>query len=268
MHFICPVCKKELNKKDNSLICLNGHCFDCAKSGYVNLLVNTKKGSKNHGDNKMMTIARRDFLEKGYYSKLKDKLVETAKKYSKQGDVLLDCGCGEGYYTTAIYENINNITMLGFDISKEELKVASKRNSEIEYAVASSFSIPVKNESVDMLFEIFSPYCEKEFLRVLKKNGIMIMVIPLENHLFSLKKQIYDKPYKNEVNSFDLNGFEFVENKDVKYSINLDNNEDISNLFMMTPYYYKTGKIEQARLKALQRISTEIEFSILVYKKI
>ena len=63
--FICPVCKNELNKTGKSFICSNGHCFDMAKSGYVNLLLKSTGG--NHGDNKLMVSARRDFLDKGYY---------------------------------------------------------------------------------------------------------------------------------------------------------------------------------------------------------
>ena len=59
--FICPVCKNELNKAGKSFICSNGHCFDMAKSGYVNLLLKSTGG--NHGDNKLMVSARRDFRQ-------------------------------------------------------------------------------------------------------------------------------------------------------------------------------------------------------------
>lgn len=265
MIFVCPVCKSQFTKQGNSYKCENGHCFDIAKQGYVNLLTGSKQG--NHGDNKLMTSARRDFLNKGYYELFREGIVNAVKSFSKEGDVILDCGCGEGYYTSKLAEKLENVTVGGFDISKDEIAAASKRSKEIEYAVASSFSIPVRDKSIDILLEIFSPHSEKEFKRILKDSGYMIMAIPLENHLYSLKRAIYDKPYKNNVADFNIEGFELLKNTEIKYTMEINNNEDILNLFKMTPYYYKTGKNEQARLNALHKLSVEAEFSILVYKK-
>lgn len=265
MIFICPVCGEELTKNKNVCKCPNGHCFDIAKQGYVNLLTGSKGG--NHGDNKLMARARRDFLNKGYYEKLLNGIISALNDFSKRGDTVIDCGCGEGYYTSAIADALGNVKAAGFDISKDEIAYASKRSKNVEYAVASSFAIPVRDESADIILEIFSPHSEKEFKRILKKGGYMIMAIPLENHLYSLKEAVYDSPYKNEVREFCIDGFELVKNTEIKYTVDIDNNEDIKNLFMMTPYYYKTGKKEQARLEALQSLSTELEFSILVYKK-
>lgn len=266
MLFICPVCKEKLHKCEKSYKCENNHCFDIAKQGYINLLTGSKGG--NHGDNKLMTLARRDFLNKGYYEEFLNGIVNTVKEFSNENDIVLDCGCGEGYYTSEIANRIQNIKVYGFDISKDEISYAAKRNKNIEYAVASSFSIPVEDKSVDILLEIFSPHSEKEFSRILKPNGYMIMAIPLENHLYSLKSAIYDEPYKNEVADFNIEGYELVKNTEIKYVADIKTNEDIKNLFMMTPYYYKTGKNEQSRLNTLQTLSTELEFSILVYKKL
>ena len=265
MLFICPVCREDLQRYENSYKCQNGHCFDIAKQGYVNLLTGSKGG--NHGDNRLMTLARRDFLNKGYYDRFLNAIIDSVKEFAKPGDAIIDCGCGEGYYTTQIADSISDVTVAGFDISKDEIAFASKRSGKVEFAVASSFSIPVKDESADIILEIFSPHSEKEFKRILKKGGYMIMAIPLENHLYSLKKAVYDTPYKNEISDFNIDGFELVKNRPVKYTVNIDGNQDIMNLFMMTPYYYKTGKLEQTRLNTLQELSTELEFAILVYKK-
>ncbi len=265
MFFLCPVCKSELNKRDNSLYCLNGHCFDCHKSGYVNLLFRSSGG--NHGDNKLMINARRDFLDKGYYKPFCDAAADAVKRYCKKDGVVLDCGCGEGYYTSAIKEN-TDCEVFGFDISKYAVLTAAKRNREIKLAVASSFDIPFPDGGADVITEIFSPFCVGEFKRVLKSGGYMIMGIPLENHLYSLKQAVYDEPYKNETADFSIDGFELVENKEIKYKFELTGNEDIKNLFMMTPYYYKTGRNEQSRLNTLQVLSVEAEFSVLVYKKL
>ena len=265
MLFVCPVCKGELRKKEHSLVCSKGHCFDTAKSGYVNLLRTSKSG--NHGDNRLMTYARRDFLSKGYYEEFCRAVTETAAKYSFDGARVLDCGCGEGYYTHCLENELVGAEISAFDISKDAVLLASKRCKRTCLAVASSFDIPVKDASADMLLEIFSPFAADEFNRILKKDGILIMAIPLENHLYELKKAIYDKPYKNEVSGLGLDGYKLLEKREVKYGIRLENNEDIKNLFLMTPYYYKTGEKDQARLNTLQTLDTELEFCLLVYKK-
>ncbi len=45
----------------------------------------------------------------------------------------------------------------------------------------------------------------------------------------------------------------------------LNGKEEIVSLFSMTPYYYKTGKIEQERLNELEYLETEADFEILIY---
>ena len=94
---ICPVCKEKLIKENKTFRCVNNHSFDCAKQGYVNL---SRKQTKNHGDNALMVKARTDFLEKDYY----DFMRQYVKKKAK-GNVYLDAGCGQGYYTKEIYTN-------------------------------------------------------------------------------------------------------------------------------------------------------------------
>ena len=266
MQFVCPVCKNSLSRDGNSLKCENNHCFDIAKQGYVNLLLGNSSG--NHGDNKLMLNARREFLNGGHYEPFKNALVKAVKDYSFTNAKIIDCGCGEGYYTNAVYNGINNIELCAFDISKDALKLACNRNKDIEYAVASSFDIPVRDGSIDILLEVFSPHAQKEFDRILKTGGIMIMAIPLENHLFELKAAVYDEPYKNEVAPLEIEGYELLENREVKYKFVLNDTQSIKNLFMMTPYYYKTGEKEQARLNTLQSLGVSAEFSILIYKKL
>ena len=87
----------------------------------------------------------------------------------------------------------------------------------------------------------------------------MLMVIPLENHLLELKQAVYDKVYKNEPSSFEIEGFKLLKSERVEYTADIACTEDIKNLFAMTPYYYKTGEKEQARLNTLQRLKCIIK---------
>jgi 23S rRNA (guanine745-N1)-methyltransferase len=269
--FICPVCGKKLELSGNSYVCEKGHSFDRARSGYVNLLLSKHMGKTVHGDNKLMVQARRDFLDKGYYSPLCDALCEAVEN-NLSGSVIIDAGCGEGYYTSAIIDRLNssNISaeVCGIDISKTAVEYSSKRIKTAELAVASVFHIPVKDDSCDMLVTLFAPYCGEEFKRVLRNGGIMIMAIPSQEHLWELKQAIYDTPYKNEVKPYELEGFELVSQKRVTYEMHLDCQDDINALFSMTPYYYRTGREQQERLAKLGQLSTKADFELLVYRNI
>ncbi len=268
--FICPVCGEKLEISGKSYSCSNRHSFDMAKSGYVNLLL-SKHGSTVHGDNKFMLRARQEFLEKGYYKPLCGEVCETAKKYANKNCVLLDAGCGEGYYTTNVKEIFDrseiDVDVYGLDISKDAVDMAAKRKFAIGFAAASVFRMPIMTESCDILLTMFAPYCGEEYHRVLKNDGIMIMAIPSENHLWELKSKIYDTPYKNEVKDYELDGFEFLGSQRVSFDMKITEKSDILSLFSMTPYYYKTGKNEQNRLNELNFLETQADFEILTYKK-
>jgi 23S rRNA (guanine745-N1)-methyltransferase len=273
MELICPVCHAPLFMSGKSFYCEKKHCFDRAKSGYVNLLLSNAKHSKIPGDNKLMVNARTQFLDKGYYQPLADELCHTVLSLSKDLDCLdiLDAGCGEGYYTNQIYHALANqkmpFNMVGVDISKFALDRAAKRNPEILYAVASIFHLPVENESCSMLFNLFAPFCQEEFVRVLKPSGYFVMVIPGKYHLWELKQAIYERPYPNEVQDYEINGFRMCKVKNIDIEIELKSQEDIEHLIMMTPYFYKTSKEDYRKVKNFTTIRTRIQFEILIYQK-
>ncbi len=274
LSFCCPNCKQQLNKQGNSLICEKNHCFDKAKSGYVNLLLPNKMNSKTPGDNKLMVDTRNEFLSKGYYNVLKEelckKIVEIAKSFNKESIDLLDAGCGEGYYTSAMANTLkeNNLkaNILGVDISKFALNIAAKSTQDVHFGVSSVFDMPIPDNSCDIVTELFAPYCGEEFHRALKPDGVLILVIPSEEHLYELKNAIYENAYKNEVKDYKLEGFTLINKTEVFSQIQINNKEDIKNLFMMTPYYYKTSKEDTARLMKLDRLNTKIQFEILCYR--
>lgn len=267
--FCCPVCGAPLQATEKCCVCPNGHSFDKAKNGYVNLLTHTTSGAKTHGDNKQMVRARRAFLEQGFYKPLCACIATTVKKYVVPGGVLLDSGCGEGYYTAAVCAALHGSMQVdGFDISKDAVRLAAARCPQAFFAVASAFRIPVSEHSVDMLLQIFSPHAAEEFQRVLKPGGIFIEVIPGARHLYALKTAVYDQPYLNDVQAFMRPGYQLLETQHLEDEIFLQSPQDIQNLFCMTPYYYKTGATEQARLASLSTLRTQTEFYVLAYRKL
>ena len=256
MDILCPVCKNKLIKVDHSMQCSNGHNFDIAKQGYVNLNMHN---SQNTGDNSEMIEARKNFLAKGYYSFLLDEINKLLKpEYS-----LIDLACGEGYYTSSFICQ----DKVGIDLSKQGLKIASKNDKNTTYLLNSIFHNPLKDNCADVITTIFAPISKQEIVRLLKEDGMFILVKPDEYHLYELKKAIYDKPYINEVEDIRIENMYL--DKEIKISSKAKlNKEDILNLFMMTPYYNTTSIIDKQKLENIDSLDINFSFIIDIYKKI
>ena len=275
MTVLCPVCQTPITTTEDGGVCRKGHRFDRARSGYMHLLPANRKHAKNPGDDKLMVDARRKFLDKGYYRPLADTVSRLASEWlanlPHQTPCVLDAGCGEGYYTTLLYDALCQRGMepdiLGVDISKLALDKAAKRQKAIFYVVASVFHLPAPDACCDLLCSLFSPYCSEEYQRVIRPGGAMLLVIPGENHLWELKQAIYERPYKNQVKPFALEGFTLLDHMQVHDIIYLAEHNDIENLYKMTPYYYKTSEQDQARLLGRGELTTQIEFEVLLYRK-
>lgn len=268
MNFSCPVCGQILHEDGRTLKCDSNHCFDIARQGYVNLLQSQKSSKKRHGDDALMVKARQEFLEKGYYNNLCEVLIMRVAQNTGENPIIADLGCGECWYTEKVYNALENATVFGIDISKQALIAGAKRCRNLKLAVASTADIPLPDSSCDAVICVFAPYSEAEVLRVLKRGGVFIKAFPLEDHLIDLKAVIYDKPYKNEVNIAFDSGFEESSLDRVADVITLTSNEDIMNLFRMTPYYYKTGKTDQQKVESLDFLKTKTEFGLLTLKKL
>lgn len=270
---ICPVCGETLGRLGTAYKCTKNHSFDVSAAGYVNLLLPNQMHTKQPGDNKEMVAARRSFLSKGYYTPLSEALNQAVYSQLKGASYprIIDAGCGEGYYTGRLHEFLIarglGHRIIGFDISKYALSAAAKRYKDITFGVASLFHMPVADGLADGLLNLFAPLCPEEFLRVLRPGGFLIIAAPGERHLWGLKSVLYEQPYVNVLNDTAIPGFCLVEQHSVNQEILLGSNQDILDLFSMTPYYWKTPKEGSERLATLDTLTTPISFELLIYIK-
>ena len=100
-----------------------------------------------------------------------------------------------------------------------------------------------------------------------KDDGIFIMVNPGTDHLYELKQQVYDNPYKNEETIFNYDNLKEIDIIKVKGIMKLDNNTDIINLFNMTPYYLKTSRKDIEKLNNITSLDITYDFNIHIFKK-
>ena len=272
--FCCPLCSAPLERRDSQYLCPSGHSFDRAAAGYVHLLPANRKHSKNPGDDKAMVAARSAFLDKGHYAPLLQALTQTVTEFSAvlPNPVLLDSGCGEGYYTQGLFRALeaagHTPQAAGVDLSKFALRRAAKRLPDGEFAVASVYHLPVPDGCADVLTNIFSPLAAEEFARVLRPGGLFLYVVPSARHLWEMKEVLYAHPYENPVKREDYPGFVWKEARPVRYTLSLSDTSDLMALFHMTPYAWKTPREGVARLEALSALDCQIGFDLHLYQKI
>ena len=263
----CPVCGAATSKQSNSLFCHGGrrHCFDFSAEGYVNLAAAKATGG---GDDATLIAARTAFLDSGHYAPFAARIAELLRAYSK-GSTVVDAGCGEGYYTCRLAGE--GFYCYGFDLSKRGVRTAAKRAARegaenVFFAVAGIYTLPLQDASVDAVVSLFAPVAEQEFLRVLKPGGILLVAGAGKDHLLSLKRVLYDQPHENESRADLPVSLTELTRETLSFSMELKGKE-ISNLFAMTPYYYRTSRQGQERLAACERLTCEAEMDIFIYQK-
>lgn len=266
----CPVCGSTLQRDAGSLRCDNNHSFDKARRGYVNLLPVQYRRSKQPGDDHGMVQARMQFLHRGFYAPIQQRLIELIKVRVNSGNIdCLDIGCGEGYYTRAIAAALPAASIAAVDISKAAIHAAcpavySNENASIEWFVASNAHLPVPAKSIDICWTLFTPLQTQELERVIKEGGTLIVVGAGENHLIELRERIYDdvriKPFALPAA---LDGWQ-REDHHLRFDFTVDN-AALQQLLQMTPHFWRVAPVKKEPLSQLPELTltADIVFAVL-----
>ena len=198
--FACPICQEALDLVQQSLACPNRHSFDLSKFGYVNLAPQVK-ASKDYDKENFQN--RQLVLENGFYNHILNALSECLSPLAHPANIL-DIGCGEGYYSRSLQERHPDHSFYAFDLSKESIQLAAKSDQEwkVKWFVGDLAHLPLLDQSMDLLLDIFSPANYQEFKRVLAPDGRLIKVIPTATHLQEIRQKVKDHldqvDYSNE----------------------------------------------------------------------
>ena len=265
MNLLCPICGLQLNQVGRQYVCAQNHSFDVARQGYVNLLTVQQKHSLNPGDTREQVLSRREFLEAGYYAPIARALIDAAKELEISGEIL-DIGCGEGYYSAQLADALGaNLT--GLDISKEAVRCAAAKYKGKQWLCATAAHIPVEGESVDLLTSLFALTLPEEFHRVLKSGGWYFQVLAAEDHLLGLKSIIYDRLNFKEKNTVpELPGFTRVKSVPIRFAFTVEE-QQVQNLFSMTPHVFRIGKEGAQRLKNTQTLTDTASCMLNIFRR-
>ena len=263
--FACPICQENLTLVESSLKCNNRHSFDLAKFGYVNLAPQIKQSANYDKENFQN---RQQILEAGFYQAILEAISDLLSN-SKNAKTILDIGCGEGFYSRKLQESHSEKTFYAFDISKDSVQIAAKSepNWAVNWFVGDLARLPIKDASMDILLDIFSPANYGEFRRVLSKDGILIKVIPTENHLKEIRQRVQDQLTNKDYSNQDIKNhfqehFTILSSQTASLTKTITA-EQLQALLSMTPLLFH---IDQSKIDWSQLTEITIEAEILVGK--
>lgn len=274
----CPVDGVRLEFRDKQLDCENGHVFDIARQGYVNLLPVQHKRSKQPGDSKAMVVARAEFLGSGVYQPVAEKLADIVHAQLPGTDqaCLLDAGCGEGYYFDFLLNSLQDkkgntdLSFVGLDISKDAIIRAAKRNRQITWLVGTNRQPPLMPDSVDIITCVFGFQSFAGFGKVLRPGGRVVLVEAGPEHLKELRELIYADIRKTEPSGLSLadeNVYSAKAPQQLKFKTGEIDNRLINQLLVMTPHFYRANKAGREAAQQLQALALTVDVVFTVLEK-
>ena len=242
------------------LRCVNGHSFDRAREGYVNLLPAGRLKGGSSGDDDAMVRARRTVFDAGLYAPIIDRVAAVTAGFDPA--CVLDAGCGEGSYLGAATA-ASSAEGWGVDISKSAIRLAARRHPAHRYAVASSYLLPFADGSVDAIINVFSPRPFAEMARVLTPTGTAVVVTPGPRHLSELKSTVYQAPRRHD--DAPERADDIVATETVTFEVALPDSTLRLALLHMTPFWW-SAPAERRDEVAATLVSVTADMRLTVYR--
>lgn len=257
--FACPICHGNFTAVENNQVtCLEGHAFNLSKKGTVYFLT---KPTKDQYDKELFE-ARKNIADHGFWQPILEVISGEIKSHTN----VLDVGTGNGSHLSWLKNQDTTINAIGMDISKAGVEMAAKNHWDIFWMVADLANIPIADNSLDTIINIFTPSNYKEFKRALKDTGQVIKVVPNTGYLKEIRQLSSQKTYSNnEVVQNFAKEFSNFAWKEVSYQQYLPR-ELISDLIKMTPLGWQLDESQAQKLLRTNGQSISVDVSILIGK--
>lgn len=181
----CPVCGTPLIAGAADLHCRDGHAFDVARQGYVNLL---GAAPPANADTPAMVEARARVLATGAFDALDDAVARRLRGAS----TILDAGGGTGHHLARWLDALPAARGVCLDVSVPAARRAARAHPRAASVVADVWgTLPLVARRIQAVTCVFAPRNMREFARVLGDAGLLVVVTPDPDHLASVRAR-YD----------------------------------------------------------------------------
>ena len=185
----CPLCRGALTVGERGLRCGSGHAFDVARQGYVSFLVGRPSGLV--GDDAAMVDARARFLAAGHFDPLAEALAAAAAEATAGAGagLVVDVGAGTGWYLARVLDATPARAGLAVDLSKFAARRAARAHPRAVAAVADARApLPLADGCAAVALDVFAPRNGPELRRILRDDGLLLVVTPAREHLDELRQ--------------------------------------------------------------------------------
>jgi 23S rRNA (guanine745-N1)-methyltransferase len=183
----CPHCWQPLERGDRTWACPDGHSFDIARQGYVNLT----GGRRPHtGDTVEMLQARSAILRAGHLDVVTDAVVASCRGLAP--GVLVEAGAGTAHHLARVRQALGAPHAVALDSSVAAARRAARADPPALTSVVADVwqPWPVCDHSAAAVLTIFAPRNLLEAVRVLVPAGRLVVVTPAADHLSELAETL------------------------------------------------------------------------------
>lgn len=179
----CPVCSASLTIEERAARCREGHSFDAAKQGYLNLLGSAQPANADTAD---MVSARERVLAVGTFDAVDAALVRRLG----MARTILDVGGGTGHHLARVLDAAPDARGVTLDVSVPAARRAGRAHERAAAVVADAWTaLPLLPRRFDAVMCVFAPRNMAEFARVLGDGGLLAVVTPDPAHLLSVRER-------------------------------------------------------------------------------
>lgn len=259
-------CLSPLVRDGRRWVCANGHSFDIARSGYVNLLQPQDRKSKHPGDTAEAVAARRRFFARGFAAPLVDAIVRALPL--RAGAALLDAGCGEGHHLEA-FRRAYGVDAHGLDISIPAIELAARSHPDCQWIVANADRfLPFADASLGAVTSITARLNPQEFHRVLAPGGVVLVALPAAEDLIELREAVQGEGVERDragrtITDF-AHHFTLERRETVRHRVRLDR-EAMADV--LSSSYRGLRTRERERLAQLDAMDVTLARDLLLFRR-
>jgi 23S rRNA (guanine745-N1)-methyltransferase len=262
---LCTVrdCHLPLEQRERRFVCARNHSFDLARSGYLNLLQPQDRRSANPGDSKEAVAARRRLADRGLLKPIADAITSFARGPRPEArGLVLDVGCGEGYYTSRFATD-------GVDISLPAISAAARKYGECFFVVANADRfLPYADKSFALVASITARMNPDEFARVLADGGEVLIALPGPDDLIELREAVLGEGMlidRVERTVATFSSFTVERHERIRHVAHLDT-QAIHDV--MASSYRGLRTKERERLSALADLDVTLSRDLLLFRSV
>jgi 23S rRNA (guanine745-N1)-methyltransferase len=133
-----------------------------------------------------MLTARGRFLAAGHFDPITS-AVRDAAADAWRGGLVVDVGAGTGHHLAPVLDALPDTWGVGVDASKAAARACVRAHPRVDAIVADAWHrLPLADESAGVVLDVFAPRNAPEFARILRPDGVLIVVTPAADHLATL----------------------------------------------------------------------------------